>query len=65
MNRRQFLKTAGLCGLSLAIPPFILKQRAMAALPDDLVYTSPGRMPQIIQVFLYGGPSELAGQRQS
>ncbi len=61
MNRRQFLKTAGLCGLSLAIPPFILKQRAMAALPDDLVYTSPGRMPQIIQVFLYGGPSELAG----
>jgi hypothetical protein len=61
MNRRQFLKTAGLCGLSLAIPPFILKQRAMAALPDGLDYTAPGRIPQIIHVFLYGGPSELAG----
>ena len=61
MNRRQFLKTAGLCGLSLAIPPFILNQKALAALPDSLVYQPPARIPQIIHIFLYGGPSELAG----
>jgi hypothetical protein len=61
MNRRQFLKAAGLCGLSLAMPPFILKQKAMAALPDTLIHTPPVRIPQIIHIFLYGGPSELAG----
>ena len=61
MNRRQFLKAAGMCGLSLALPPFIWKQQALAALPDNLNYVAPAMMPQIIHVFLYGGPSELAG----
>lgn len=61
MNRRQFLKTAGLCGLSLAIPSFVFNHKALAALPDTLVHTTPDRIPQVIHVFLYGGPSELAG----
>ena len=61
INRRQFLKTAGICGLSLALPPFIRKQEAQAALPDNIIYESPAVIPQIIHIFLYGGPSELAG----
>lgn len=61
MHRRQFLKTIGICGLSLAIPPFIMKQKALAALPDELLWVPPARIPQVIHIFLYGGPSELAG----
>ncbi|MGD2184473.1 MAG: DUF1501 domain-containing protein [Desulfobacterales bacterium] len=61
MNRRRFLKAAGMCSLSLALPPFIWKQNAFAALPDNLNYVAPAMIPQIIHVFLYGGPSELAG----
>jgi uncharacterized protein (DUF1501 family) len=61
ITRRQFLKTAGICGLSLALPPFIWKQEVQAALPDTLEYTAPAMIPQIIHIFLYGGPSELAG----
>ncbi len=61
ITRRQFLKTAGICGLSLALPPFIWKEQVQAALPDNLEYVTPAVMPQIIHIFLYGGPSELAG----
>lgn len=61
MHRRQFLKTIGICGLSLAIPPFVMKQKALAALPDELLWVPPARIPQVIHIFLYGGPSELAG----
>ena len=61
INRRQFLKTAGICGLSLALPPYIWKQEARAALPDNIIYEIPAMIPQIIHIFLYGGPSELAG----
>lgn len=60
MHRRQFLKTIGICGLSLAIPPFMMKPKALAALPDTLIWERPDRIPQIIHIFLYGGPSELA-----
>ena len=61
ITRRQFLKTTGICGLSLALPPFIWKQEVQAALPDTLEYAAPAMIPQIIHIFLYGGPSELAG----
>ena len=61
INRRQFLKTAGICSLSLALPPYIWKQEARAALPDNIIYETPAVIPQIIHIFLYGGPSELAG----
>ncbi len=61
MHRRQFLKTIGICGLSLALPPFIINQKVLAALPDTLIYEPPAKIPQVIHIFLYGGPSELAG----
>ncbi len=60
-TRRQFLKTAGIGGLSLALPPMVWKKEVRAALPDTLNYVAPAMMPQIIHIFLYGGPSELAG----
>jgi hypothetical protein len=61
VTRRQFLKTAGICGLSLGLPSLIWKKEVQAALPDTINYVSPPIIPQIIHIFLYGGPSELAG----
>lgn len=76
MKRRQFLKSFGALGSSIYIPAGItlgsLPTRAYAA---DIDYGSIGFsnaamprngsnqvvMPQIINIFLYGGPSELAG----
>lgn len=60
-TRRQFLKAAGIGGLSLALPPMVWRNEVQAALPDTLNYAAPAMMPQIIHIFLYGGPSELAG----
>ncbi len=61
ITRRQFIKTTGLLGLSLALPPGILKQEAKAAALDNIDYVAPSTIPKIINIFLYGGPSELAG----
>ncbi len=61
ISRRQFLKTAGLFGLAMAGPSFVWKPTAKAYLIDNINYSPPAVMPQIIHVFLYGGPSELAG----
>jgi hypothetical protein len=61
ITRRQFLKVVGIGGLSLALPPMVWKNEVQAALPDTLNYVVPARIPQIIHIFLYGGPSELAG----
>ena len=61
MTRRQFLTAAGIGGLSLTLPPMVWKNEARAALPDTLNYVAPTVVPQIIHIFLYGGPSELAG----
>ncbi|MGD9053652.1 MAG: twin-arginine translocation signal domain-containing protein, partial [Desulfobacterales bacterium] len=61
MTRRQFLKAAGIGGLSLMAPPLLWKNEVQASLPDTLNYVAPAVIPQVIHVFLYGGPSELAG----
>ena len=61
MTRRQFLKAAGIGGLSLMAPPLLWKNQVQAALPDTLNYVAPAVIPQVIHIFLYGGPSELAG----
>ena len=61
INRRQFLKTTGLLGLSTMLPLSFWKGQARAALPDSIQYVAPATIPQIISIFLYGGPSELAG----
>ena len=61
LNRRCFLKTAGLLGLSSLLPAALWKTEARAALLDNVNYIRPAIMPQVIHIFLYGGPSELAG----
>ena len=61
ISRRQFLKTAGMFGLAMAGPSFVWKPAASAYLIDNINYSRPLVMPQIIHIFLYGGPSELAG----
>ena len=61
INRRRFLKTAGLFSLAMTGPSFLWKPEAKADLIDIINYSPPSVMPQIIHVFLYGGPSELAG----
>jgi hypothetical protein len=61
MNRRTFLKLAAMSGLTAMMPPVFLKRNAWAALPDTIQYQAPAVLPTIIHVFLYGGPSELAG----
>lgn len=61
MNRRTFLKLAAMSGLTAMMPPLFLNRNALAALPDTIHYQAPDVLPTIIHVFLYGGPSELAG----
>ena len=61
MNRRTFLKLAAMSGLTAMMPPLFQNRAAWAALPDTIQYQAPAVLPTIIHVFLYGGPSELAG----
>ncbi|MGD9187691.1 MAG: hypothetical protein PVI89_05745, partial [Desulfobacteraceae bacterium] len=61
MNRRSFLKLAAMSGLTAMMPPLFQTRHAWAALPDTIQYLAPDVQPTIIHVFLYGGPSELAG----
>ncbi len=48
-------------GLTAMMPPLLQNRYAWAALPDTIQYQAPAVLPTIIHVFLYGGPSELAG----
>ena len=72
MKRRTFLQTAGLLGLSLGplqtfgiTDPLRSSSRFARSRLDDLglEYTPIAKenAPQMIHIFLYGGPSELAG----
>ena len=61
ITRRQLLKSAGLLGLALTLPIPFGRRELQAALLDNINYKQPSVIPQIIHVFLYGGPSELAG----
>ncbi len=61
ITRRQFLKSVGFTGLALSLPLPFAKQELHAALLDNIDYKKPPTIPKIIHVFLYGGPSELAG----
>lgn len=64
-SRRGFLKSSAAAGLTLSAPTlFGVPQIARAARADILEqadFQLPDRLPQVINVFLYGGPSELAG----
>lgn len=66
MKRRNFVKNVGAVSTvgiipSLSISSFFT-QRAMAMpMIDSANFTAPSVLPQVINIFLYGGPSELAG----
>ncbi|WP_044617546.1 DUF1501 domain-containing protein [Gynuella sunshinyii] len=67
MKRRSFLKTAALGSSTVALPasfslPF-LANKAYAYSPTyaNANISAPAVMPQVINIFLYGGASELAG----
>ncbi len=74
MERRQFLKHLGVLGGACTAASMLggrnLISPSMAALSEgnannivlnEVNYVRPAVLPQIIHVFLYGGPSELAG----
>ena len=66
MSRRQFLKRTGGLGLSISAPamfglPGAVTTANASPLYDQADFLMPSVLPQVINVFLYGGPSELAG----
>lgn len=66
MKRRGFIKSMGALGATMAAPQiftnqgFIKKAHAVASVQDANVIF-PDVRPQVINIFMYGGPSELAG----
>jgi len=66
MNRRDFLTKASVLGIGATAPtlfgvPGIISRAAAMPMVDQVDFVMPQVMPQVINVFLYGGPSELAG----
>ncbi|MCP4298513.1 MAG: DUF1501 domain-containing protein [Proteobacteria bacterium] len=61
MNRRDFIKSVGVTASALAFSPFLGQKSIQAALPQGIQYIAPSTLPKIINIFLYGGPSELSG----
>lgn len=66
MNRRYFLKALAVSGMS-AFAPSMLSMRSLYLPANAMVdysgvtVNAPSVMPQVINIFLYGGPSELSG----
>lgn len=66
MNRRKFLKAMSAAGVSVFAPSSLnmmsMYKNANAAINyAGTNVAAPVVMPQVINIFLYGGPSELAG----
>ncbi len=66
MNRRNFLKSVAALGGSALLPsslnPLAMYKTASAAVNyANANVVAPTVMPQVINIFLYGGPSELSG----
>ena len=66
MNKRNFLKSVAALGGSALLPsslnPLAMYKTASAAVNySGATVVAPTVMPQVINVFLYGGPSELSG----
>lgn len=67
MNRRCFLKWFGLLGASVVLPYELVypetqaARNLKAAILGEIGYVRPTALPKVITIFLYGGPSELAG----
>ena len=66
MNKRNFLKSVAALGGSALLPsslnPLAMYKTASAAVDySSASVVAPAVMPQVINIFLYGGPSELSG----
>ena len=67
MKRREFMKAMGALGLTTAAPSlftemsFIGSAQASPNISGAVVNSVPTITPQVINIFLYGGASELAG----
>lgn len=66
MNKRNFLKSIAALGGSALLPssinPLAMYKTASAAVDySSAIIDAPDVMPQVINIFLYGGPSELSG----
>ena len=66
MKRRAFLKSMGALGATGILPSIftderLIKSALAAPAYQDVNFIAPSVLPQVINVFLYGGPSELAG----
>ncbi len=66
MNKRSFLKSVAALGGSTLLPssinPLAMYKTASAAVDYSAAsVVAPSVMPQVINIFLYGGPSELSG----
>jgi hypothetical protein len=66
MNKRNFLKSIAALGGSALLPssinPLSMYKTASAAVDYSAAnVVAPSVMPQVINIFLYGGPSELSG----
>ena len=66
MKRRTFIKSLSAVGASAFMPSAfklstMYKQASAAVNYAGTSVTAPGVMPQVINIFLYGGPSELSG----
>lgn len=66
MKRRDFLKRCSAMGIGATAPtlfgvPGIISQAAAMPMVDAVNFRTPSVLPQVINIFLYGGASELAG----
>jgi len=66
MKRRTFIKSMGAVGASAFMPSAfklstMYKNASAEVKYEDLTVNAPSILPQVINIFLYGGPSELAG----
>lgn len=65
MKRRKFIKSMGALGATIATPSIFtngsfIKSASAAPVIQDANLVLPAVMPQVINIFLYGGPSELS-----
>jgi len=65
MKRRKFIKSMGALGATLAAPSVFnnsafIKRASAAGVVQDANFVAPAVLPQVINIFLYGGPSELS-----
>ncbi|GAA6134239.1 hypothetical protein NBRC116188_10280 [Oceaniserpentilla sp. 4NH20-0058] len=61
MKRRDFLKMTSALPVGLSMSGLAQKAYAASPIYSNVSVTAPAVMPQVINIFMYGGASELAG----